>query len=82
MKRSTILRRAALPLALVSALGACETTNSSDWSGSREKPFRQAEKSCLGQADAIEDKANRRKFFIGCMGALGWNPKPGASVDL
>jgi hypothetical protein len=74
--------RIAAGLAALALLGACETTNSDDWSGSGGTPYRTAEKTCLTETQAISKEGNRREFFIGCMGALGWRPGPGASIDL
>ena len=70
----------ALPFFLV--LAACETTNSDDWTGGAHTPFGQAERSCTDLLDTISQDEDRREFFIGCMGALGWSPRPGASIDL
>jgi len=66
------------------ALTGCQTANGADWlrNGSGKTGYRQAERTCLTQSGAIEKDANRRDFFIGCMGALGWAPKPGASIEL
>lgn len=70
------------PLILLVALAACETTNSSDWTGGEGTPFKQAERSCQDMMGTIAKEVERREFFIGCMRALGWTPKPGASIDL
>jgi hypothetical protein len=64
------------------ALAACETTNSSDWNGGAGTPFKQAERSCQEELKTISKAENRRDFFIGCMGALGWTPEAGASINL
>ena len=76
------MRRTALLLAAALVLSACETTNSDDWNGGERTPFKQAEKSCESLLPDIGKDADRREFFIGCMGALGWLPKPGASIAL
>jgi hypothetical protein len=76
----TLLRVA--PIALLFILAACETTNSSDWTGGKGTPFQQAERSCNDLLPSVEKEESRRDFFIGCMHALGWTPKPGASIDL
>ncbi len=76
------MRRTALLLAAAFVLSACETTNSDDWSGGEGTPFKQAEKSCESLLPDIGKDEDRREFFIGCMGALGWSPKPGASIAL
>jgi len=75
------LRRVA-PIAMLLVLAACETTNSSDWAGGEGTPFKQAERSCNELLPTVEKEEDRREFFIGCMTALGWTPKPGASIDL
>lgn len=74
------MRIAAMALTLV--LAACETTNSSDWTGGSGTPFKQAERTCQEELKNISKEAGRRDFFIGCMEALGWTPRPGASIDL
>ena len=76
-----MLQRVA-PIAVLLVLAACETTNSSDWTGGEGTPFKQAERSCNELLPTVEKEEARREFFIGCMGALGWTPKPGASIDL
>ena len=75
------MRTAAL-LAVLFALAGCETTNSSDWTGGRGTPFNQAELTCQDQLTTIAKEDSRRDFFIGCMNALGWAPKPGASIAI
>jgi hypothetical protein len=75
------MRRAFLVIALF-AVSACKTANSDDWSGGAATPFKQAERSCTELAQSISQDADRRDFFIGCMGSLGWSPRAGASVDL
>ena len=74
------MRRALIALPLL-ALAACETTNSDEWSGGDGTPFKQAERSCLELTESIEASAEKRDFFIGCMGALGWAPKPDATIE-
>ncbi len=74
--------RVAFAILSLCVLAACETTNSSDWTGGSSTPFAQAEKSCGELLKSIGKPADRREFFIGCMGSLGWTPKPGASIDL
>ena len=63
-------------------LAACETTNSDDWTGGASTPFNQAERSCAVLMTDIQQEDRRRDFFIGCMRSLGWNPKPGASIEI
>jgi hypothetical protein len=70
------------PIALLLVFAGCETTNSSDWSGGRGTPFKQAERSCNELLPTIAKEESRRDFFIGCMQALGWTLKPGGSVNL
>ena len=70
------------PIAFLLLLAACETTNSSDWNGGSGTPFKQAERTCQEELKNISKEENRRDFFIGCMSALGWALRPGASVDL
>jgi len=70
------------PIVLLLALPACETTNSSDWNGGKGTPFNQAERSCQEELKNISKPGGRRDFFIGCMNALGWTPKPGASINI
>ena len=69
-------------LILIVALAACETTNSSDWNGGGGTPFKQAERSCQDLMGTIAKEDARREFFVVCMRAFGWTPKPGASIDL
>jgi hypothetical protein len=76
-----IVRRVA-PIAVLLALAACETTNSSDWTGGAGTPFKQAERSCNELVPSVAKQESRRDFFVGCMKALGWTPRPGASIDL
>ncbi|WP_390551374.1 hypothetical protein [Qipengyuania sp. MTN3-11] len=64
------------------ALTACETTNSDEWTGGATTPFAQAERSCREQLEFVSEEENRREVFIGCMAALGWQPRAGASIDL
>jgi|GEM_PF-5318158 len=59
------------------ALAACQTTTSDEWTGDGSTDFTQAERSCEKQTENIEEKAERAEFFVGCMRALGWEPKPG-----
>ena len=73
--------RKALPI-IALGLAACETTNSDDWVGGDRTPFNQAERSCEEQTQSIREDEDKRDFFIGCMTALGWTPKPGATVNL
>ena len=72
------------PLILVAtlALAACETTNSKNWTGGDSTPFETAERTCEDQAANISEQENRSDFFIGCMQALGWNPKPETDPDI
>lgn len=74
--------RRALPIIALLVLAACESTNSRDWNGGATTPFKQAERSCGDLLKSVERDAERREFFIGCMGALGWTPKPGASIEI
>lgn len=74
--------RRAVPIAVLLALAACETTNSSDWTGGDGTPFKQAERSCNELLPTVSKEEDRREFFIGCMKALGWSPKPGVSIGL
>jgi hypothetical protein len=67
---------------LALALAGCETTNSDDWTGGATTPFNHAERSCESLAEDVDNKERRRDFFVGCMGSLGWTPKPGASIAL
>jgi hypothetical protein len=71
-----------MPTALLFVLAACETTHSSDWVGGNGTPFKQAERTCQEELKNISKADGRRDFFIGCMGALGWAPRPDASIDL
>jgi hypothetical protein len=74
--------RRTIPMIAILALGACETTNSDQWTGGAGTPFKQAERSCGELTKSIREEADRRDFFIGCMGSLGWTPRPGAAIDL
>jgi len=76
------MRRLILAATLPGLLGACETTNSDSWTGGARTSFNQAERSCELLAEDVEADSNRREFFIGCMGSLGWSPRPGASIDI
>ena len=71
-------------LAAVVALAACETTTSDDWTGGGSTPFKQAERSCEEQTQNIrsEEAGAKADFFVGCMKALGWEPKPGTAIEL
>ena len=71
-----------LPVVAALLLGACETTNSEDWTGGDATPFHTAERTCEDQAANIREQENRSQFFIGCMQALGWEPKPGTEPDI
>jgi hypothetical protein len=70
------------PIAVLLTLAACETTNSSAWSGGQGTPFKHAERTCNELLPTIGKDESRRDFFIGCMQALGWTLKPGGSVNL
>lgn len=59
------------------ALAACETTNSDEWIGEGETDFNQAERGCRAQTESIAEEENRPEFFVECMEALGWRPRPG-----
>ena len=75
--------RRKLPLIVVLAvLASCKTDDSDDWTGGATTPYRQAELSCSELLESISEESDRRAFFIGCMGALGWAPKPGATIEL
>ncbi len=74
--------RTLIPFMMLGALAACETTNSSDWTGGKGTPFKQAERSCNELLPTVEKEDDRRDFFIGCMQSLGWTPKSGASIEL
>ena len=74
-----IIHRTTL-IAFALALVSCGTTNKPDWTGGAGASFRNAEITCENQAERIEDEANRSDFFVGCMGALGWTPKPGTPM--
>ena len=70
----------ALLLVATASLCGCETTNESEWTGGEGASFRNAEITCENQAESIEEEANRSDFFVACMGALGWTPKPGTPM--
>lgn len=74
--------RVRLPLLCLLLLAACETTNSADWTGGKGTPFKQAERSCNELLPTVAKEEDRREFFIGCMQALGWAPKVGASITV
>lgn len=76
------MRRTVFAAAAALSLAGCETTNSDNWTGGASTPFNHAERSCESLAEDIEREDRRREFFIGCMQALGWAPKPGASIAL
>ncbi|MGI8944584.1 MAG: hypothetical protein ACR2FJ_10230 [Qipengyuania sp.] len=69
---------AALPL-LAPALAACQSVDDSDWvRGEYGSGFNQAERGCEELTErTIEQESKREEFFVGCMKALGWTPKPG-----
>lgn len=69
------------PALCLIALSGCETTNADGWTGGATTPFDQAERSCEEQMEFISQEENRREFFIGCMRALGWEPKGNPSID-
>ena len=62
----------------------CQSTTSDDWDGGASTPFTQAERSCEEQTQSIrsEEPGAKREFFVGCMSALGWTPKPGRAIEL
>lgn len=74
------MQRAALILALV-MLAGCRTSNVDQWSGGGGTPFKQAERTCLDLMDSIREEDGRSDFFLGCMNAYGWTPRPGAMLD-
>lgn len=60
------------------ALAGCQTTDGDDWVGrSQNVSFKQAEATCGELRQEIEKEANRPGYFVSCMEALGWTPKPG-----
>lgn len=69
--------RVALGLVLcLATLGACRTTAEADWMGNPSlKPFRQAAETCEVQVNAIRIGAERDRFYVECMAALGWRPR-------
>ncbi|MCP9223180.1 hypothetical protein MKP08_10505 [Erythrobacter sp. LQ02-29] len=74
--------RIAIPLAALALLAGCKTTDSDEWNGGQTTPFNQAKNSCFDQADNHAQEGKQTAFFIGCMGALGWEPKnPNMSID-
>jgi hypothetical protein len=77
-----MMNRRVAPIVILLALAACETTNSSDWTGGGRTPFKQAERSCNELLPTVSKEESRTDFFVGCMKALGWTPKRGATVDL
>ena len=74
--------RLLLLVLMLGTLAACETTNSSDWTGGEGTPFKQAERSCNELLPTVAKQEDRRDFFMGCMQALGWTPKANAAIDL
>ncbi len=70
-------RRALAPIALALSLvlAGCKTADSSEWRGGATTPFGQARDSCFDQANAGAEQGQQTRFFVGCMGALGWEPK-------
>ena len=71
--------KAARPvLAAALLLSACETTNESEWASAPEgTPFDHAERTCESQQEAIAEEAARPAFFVKCMAAFDWTPRPG-----
>ena len=62
-------------------LAGCETTNESEWaSAPGGTPFDQAEQTCEAQLEFVAQEAARRGFFVECMAAFDWTPKPGAGL--
>ena len=76
------VRRAILIAMSLIALAGCRTTSSKGWTGGGSTPFKQAESSCTDLTKSIGEEADRREFFIGCMGSLGWAAGPGVKIDL
>ena len=76
------MRRAFVIAITMIALAGCRTTNADNWTGGATTPFKQAERSCTDLAESIAEDADRRDFFVGCMGSLGWTPRPGAEINL
>lgn len=76
------MRRAILIAVSMFAIAGCRTTNADGWTGGGTTPFNQAERSCTDLTKTIGEEADRREFFIGCMGSLGWAAGPNARIDL
>lgn len=74
----------ALGLAVaLGGLGACRTTAESEWLGNPTlKPFRQATQTCEDQVDNIRVGSERDRFYLECMAAFGWQPRPGEEPNL
>ena len=67
-------------------LGSCRPCGNSAsarrrFSGGGGTPFKQAERTCLDLMDSIREEDGRSDFFLGCMNAYGWTPRPGAMLD-
>ena len=59
------------------ALAGCQTTDDENWVESDPStPFNQAEVSCENQTANIDKVEDRPEYFVGCMGTLGWSPRP------
>ncbi|UVI38818.1 hypothetical protein [Qipengyuania spongiae] len=79
------MRNTASILALLAAsasIGGCTTSSEDNWRGGATTPFAQAERSCREQLEFVSDEENRREIFTGCMAALGWTPREGASLEI
>ena len=69
-------RLALVAVALV--LAGCETTNEDEWtSAAGGTPFDQAEDTCETQLEFIESEEGHQRFFVDCMAAYDWRPRPG-----
>lgn len=73
------MRVASLVPAAALLLAACQTIDDSDWRGGESTSFNQAERTCKTQTKYIAEEARRGEFFVGCMAALGWTPRPGTA---
>ena len=76
------MRRAIITAVSLIALAGCRTTSSDGWTGGGSTPFKQAERSCTDLTKTIGEEADRRDFFVGCMGSLGWTAGPNVRIDL
>ena len=79
-----MLRVSLIVLTAALALAGCKTDDAADWShiGPGGTEFRQADRTCEDQLQFVADESERTDFYVKCMAALGWAPRPGATIEI